>query len=66
VSRGASSVVRRGTSGAGRSHYDLGYALALRGERAEAERELEAALALDPGLEPARRTLAGLRGQAIP
>jgi len=43
------------------AHYELGRALVDAGRRAEAEKEFEAALRINPGFAEARRQLDGLR-----
>ena len=43
------------------AHYELGRALADAGQRGEAEKELEAALKINPGFAEARRQLDALR-----
>ena len=46
------------------AHYNVGYLLSQKGQKAEAARHLQQAISLDPGMTPAREMLASLGGNS--
>src|SRR5262245_13556397 len=53
------------TNAAAVAHYNLAYLLQQKGERTQAEQHLREALAIDPGLTPAREMLAQFGGPSV-